>query len=87
MGEITHKIKVTFINGGWNVRLFVNGKLTSELRVYVRRDIGVAARELLRTSDKLGEPSKYSQAMRHRTKKKEIFEYTGKREIVQIKGE
>lgn len=82
---VEHKIKVTRIGNGWNVRLFVNGVLSSELRVYNRHDIGVASRELLRTSDKIGQPSQYSQAMRHRTHKREIFEYIGKREIVNIK--
>lgn len=82
---VEHKIKVTHIGDGWNVRLFVGGALSSELRVYNRHDIGVASRELLRTNDKMGQPSQYSQSMRHRTHKKEIFEYIGKREVVNIK--
>lgn len=64
--EVTHDVKVTHINGGWNVRLFTEGQVNQEMRVFDRTDIGKAAREMLRWEDKCGNFSKLASAARER---------------------
>ena len=72
LGECEHKIKVTYLgNKTWGVRCFVNGELNQEIQVGDRRDIGTAAREILRWEDKCGNISSYASSSRDRTNKKE----------------
>lgn len=62
-------IKVTTINGNHHCRLFLNGKLYSEMACKNKKDISYCIRELLRWYDKLGFPySKMASASRHRGK-------------------
>lgn len=62
----THEIRVRRIGKGWNVRLFTNGELNQEIRVYRKLDIGTAARTMLRLEDKCGNWSKFAMAARKR---------------------
>lgn len=65
-GKVEHRIKVTRIGRGWNVRLYTNEELSQEVRVYDRSRIGIAAREMLRMEDKCGNWSDMAIASRHR---------------------
>ncbi len=65
----SHEIRVTRLkNIGYGVRLFYNGELVSEDVAKTRLDIGTVARNLLRWDDKMGRPTEYSRATRHRQK-------------------
>jgi hypothetical protein len=61
-----HEIKVTYINGGWNVRCFTNGEVNQEIRVFKKKDVGWAARDMLRWEDKCGNWSDFASKSRHR---------------------
>lgn len=67
-GECEHTVKVTRIGDGYNIRVFTNGKLNQESRVYDRRWIGVEAKSMLRMEDKCGNISKYADSARFRNK-------------------
>jgi hypothetical protein len=67
-GACTHEVKVTRIGDGYNIRVFVNGTLNQESRVYDRAFISAEARDMLRWEDKLGNISKYADRARHRLK-------------------
>ena len=69
LGEVEHEVTVRHINGGWNVRVFVNGELNQEGRCYSRHHISATARDLLRWEDKSGNISKFASAARHRSTK------------------
>ena len=63
------EIKVTTINGNHHCRLFLNGKLHSEMVCKNKTDISYCVGDLLRWYDKLGFPySKMAKASRHRGK-------------------
>ena len=64
--EVDHEVRVTRINNGWNVRVFTEGQVNQEIRVFDRIDIGKAAREMLRWEDKCGNFSKLASAARER---------------------
>ena len=68
MGRCEHTVKSTRIGNGWNVRVFLNGELNQEVRVYAQNLIGAAARDMLRWEDKCGNISEYASAARHRAK-------------------
>lgn len=65
-GDVEHEVKVTYIKGGWNVRVYTNGLVNQEIRVFDRADIGTAAREMLRWEDKCGNISKLAHSARER---------------------
>ena len=46
------KTKVTRIKHRWHCRLFVNDKLSQEVAVHKRIDIGLACRYMMRNEDK-----------------------------------
>ena len=64
--NVDHDVKVTYIKGGWNVRVYTNGLVNQEIRVFDRADIGKTAREMLRWEDKCGNVSKFAHAARER---------------------
>lgn len=68
-GKCEHEIVTTNLNGGWNVRCFTNGILNQEIRVQCRADIGVAAADMLRWEDKVGNHSDQASASRERFNK------------------
>jgi len=67
---VTHEVKVTRIGDGWNVRIYTNGEVNQETRVYDRTRIGPVAREMLRWEDKCGNISKAASAARKRMSNK-----------------
>lgn len=76
-----HSVKVTKIGKGWNIRVLIDGAVNQELRVYDPRDIGTAAREMLRWEDKCGNWSDYARASRERNfanKKPQFLGFHGK---------
>ena len=68
--RVEHKVKVTRIGEGWNVRIFTNNEVSQEMRVFDRSRIGVVAREMLRWEDKCGNFSDLSESARKRISKK-----------------
>lgn len=73
MGACEHTVTSRKIGNGWNVRVFVNGMLNQEVRVYSQDRIGAAARDLLRWEDKCGNCSDYAAKARHRAAKMDYF--------------
>jgi hypothetical protein len=67
-GACEHTVTSRRIGNGWNVRVFLNGVLNQEVRVYAQNLIGAAARDLLRWEDKCGNISDYASKARHRAK-------------------
>ena len=67
-GRCEHTVKATRIGDGWNVRVFLNGEVNQEVRVYAQNLIGAAARDMLRWEDKCGNISEYASKARHRAK-------------------
>jgi len=69
---VEHDVKVTRMPGlGYGVRVFVNGKLSSECIADCREMVGPTIRDLLRMEDKCGNISKMADRSRHRTGEKE----------------
>ena len=66
VGKCLHEVTVRHINGGWNVRVFLNGAVNQETRVFGRTEISKAAREMLRMEDKCGNISELAGAARER---------------------
>ena len=66
MCEVTHEVTSTRIGKGWNVRVFLNGVVNQEMRVYARTEIGKAAKSMLRMEDKCGNWSAFAISSRHR---------------------
>lgn len=66
MATVTHEVTVRRIGSGWNVRVFTDGKLSQEMRVFNKCDIGWAARYMLRWEDKCGNISEWSKSARKR---------------------
>ncbi len=64
--DVTHEVKVVRIGDGWNIRVYTNGQVNQESRVYDRSQIGPAARAMLRIEDKCGNFSKFASAARKR---------------------
>ena len=67
-GDCEHKVLVTRIGDGYNIRVFMNDKLNQEARVYDRMNIQSEAKSMLRMEDKCGNISKYADAARFRNK-------------------
>lgn len=68
----THSITVRKIGKGWNVRVFANGNLNQEIRVYQKEHIRHAVAELLRWEDKCGNWSDMAIASRNRYNSKQL---------------
>jgi hypothetical protein len=68
LGECEHKVTVTRIGNGYNIRVFADGEVNQESRVYNRLDIGSEAKTMLRWEDKCGNISKYAGSSRNRSK-------------------
>lgn len=66
LGFVEHSIKVTRINNGYNIRVFVNGILNQEVRCSNRLQIRNVITEILRTEDKCGNFSDMATASRKR---------------------
>ena len=86
LGWCEHQVKVRRIGKGWNVRVFTNGILNQELRVYNSQDIGVAAREMLRWEDKVGNWSKHAIEVRKRMWNIDKYRvsYQGRYEVILV---
>lgn len=67
-GACEHKVVVTRIGDGYNIRVYMNDTLNQESRVYDRMDIQREAKSMLRMEDKCGNISKYADRARHRLK-------------------
>lgn len=67
---VSHEVKVTRIGEGWNVRVYTNGEVSQEVRVFDRSRIGIVAREMLRWEDKCGNLSQFASNARNRTGRK-----------------
>jgi phage-related protein len=67
-GSCEHRVQVTRIGDGYNIRVFTNDTLNQEARVYDRQHIGTEAKSMLRMEDKCGNISKYADAARFRNK-------------------
>lgn len=67
-GECEHKVKVTRIGDGYNIRVYMNDQVNQESRVYDRQHTGAEAKSMLRMEDKCGNISKYADAARFRNK-------------------
>ena len=66
VGECSHEVTSKHINGGWNVRVLLNGEVNQETRVYDRSEIGKVAKDMLRWEDKCGNISAFASAARTR---------------------
>ncbi len=69
LGEVKHEVTSRRIGNGWNVRVFTNGEVNQELRVFCQADIRLAARDMLRMEDKCGNWSDFAIASRHSYRK------------------
>ena len=67
-------VKVTRLGDGWGIRLFDDGKLHSEAKVFNRVDIGSACRYLMRWYDKLGGTSARASRTRKRMYEKPNYD-------------
>ena len=67
-GDCEHRVQVTRIGDGYNIRVFTNDTLNQEARVYDRQHIGTEAKSMLLMEDKCGNISKYADAARFRNK-------------------
>lgn len=67
-GACEHKVVVTRIGDGYNIRVYMNDTLNQESRVYDRMDIQREAKSMLRMEDKCGNISKYADSARFRNK-------------------
>jgi len=67
-GDCEHRVVVTRIGDGYNIRVFTNGHLNQEARVYDKQHIQPEAKSMLRFEDKCGNISKYAHSARVRNK-------------------
>lgn len=70
LGHCAHQVTVRKIGKGWNIRVFTNGNLNQELRVYKKEHIRHAVAEILRWEDKCGNWSNMATASRARYNRK-----------------
>ena len=70
VGECSHEVKVTRINGNYHVRVFLNGSLNQEAVTYDRSDIAYTCKTLLRWEDKCGNISQFASSARERLNRK-----------------
>lgn len=68
VGQCEHRVAVTRIGDGYNIRVYLNDELNQESRVYDRMFIQPEARTMLRWEDKMGNYSNYADRARHRNK-------------------
>lgn len=73
LGNVEHEVTVRKIGDGYNVRVFVNGKLNQEARCNNKSDIGYTCRSLLRWEDKCGNISQYASSARERHNRKDFL--------------
>lgn len=66
------EVKVTRMKDEWHARLYLDGKVHSEMACECREDIGYICHELLRWFDKLGGESTYASKARSREANKPI---------------
>lgn len=64
-----HTVTVRRIGKAWHCRVFVDGVLNQEVKVYDRMDIGFACRDMLRMEDKCGNWSDFAMSARTRQQK------------------
>jgi hypothetical protein len=69
LGWCHHEITVRRIGKGWNVRVFANGAINQEIRVYKKEHIRYAVADLLRWEDKCSNFSLMAMASRQRQNK------------------
>jgi hypothetical protein len=67
-GRCEHRVAVTRIGDGYNIRVYLNDELNQESRVYDRMFIQPEAKDMLRWEDKMGNYSDYADSARHRNK-------------------
>ena len=86
--ECEHEIKVTYLGKNtWGVRCFTNGELNQEIQVKDRRDIGTAAREMLRWEDKCGNISDFAGNSRDRNNvKKNTLRYFKPSKVIDVRS-
>lgn len=65
-----HEVKVTRIGDGYNIRVFLNGALNQESRVYDKEDVSKEIYQMLRMEDKCGNISGMASASRDRYSRK-----------------
>ena len=70
MSQVQHEVTVSKIGEGWNCRVFVNGDVNQEVRVFKQTHIAPACAEMLRMEDKCGNISAYAKAARKRFNEK-----------------
>lgn len=66
VGACEHSVKVTKINSGYNIRIFLNNSINQEARTSQKIYIGKTIAELLRTEDKCGNISPLASNSRER---------------------
>lgn len=69
-GPCEHDVKVTRIGDGHNIRVFLNGKLNQEARVFDRVDVAKEIRQMLRMEHKCGNVSGMAASSRYRAGRK-----------------
>lgn len=70
LSRVQHEVTVTKIGNGWNCRVFVNGAVNQEVRVFKREHVSPTCADMLRTEDKCGNISAYATAARERLNEK-----------------
>jgi len=70
VGACIHEVRVRRIGIGYNIRVFINGEINQECRVYERRDISSEIYQMLRMEDKCGNISKMASRSRERFNEK-----------------
>ena len=68
--QVQHEVTVSKIGSGWNCRVFVNGEVNQEVRVFKKEHIAPTCADMLRTEDKCGNSSAYASAARERLNEK-----------------
>jgi hypothetical protein len=66
VGLCKHNVTVRKIDNGWNCRVFLNGIVNQELKVFNKEHIRLAIAEMLRWEDKCGNISDMASASRER---------------------
>ena len=65
-GLCDHDVKVTRLGDGYNIRVFMDGELNQESRVYDRSHVSPEIQDMLRMEDKCGNISKMAGSSRDR---------------------
>jgi len=72
VGSCKHDVKVTRIGDGYNIRVFLDGVINQESRVYEKINVGPEIQDMLRMEDKCGNISSMASGSRERRGRKEI---------------